>query len=166
MKTSEIPRHDAWPAEVPLHIQHLDFCWTYHKPWILGGFQLKPAEVLIAKSDIDFCGQTCFRDFWIKSVRFVIGEFSDLDKKDLQTNCWVYFVNIMYKLHWPNYMIYIFDSMFFCDQFLSNSVSVWPFVYLYVFMYLLFTYIYTWVHLDKYIYWSSMDLYIYINLYI
>ena len=109
MKTSEIPRHDAWPAEVPLQIQHLDFCWTYHKPWILGGFQLKTAEVLIAKSDIDFCGQTCFRDFWIKSVRFVIGELSDFDKKDLQTNCRVHFVNIMYKFHWPNYMIYIFD---------------------------------------------------------
>ena len=82
MKTSEIPRHDAWPAGVPLQIQHLDFCWTYHKPWILGGFQLKPAEIHTAKSDIDFCGQTYLKDFWIKSVHFVTNELSDLDKKN------------------------------------------------------------------------------------
>ena len=81
MKTPEIPRHDTWPAGVLLQIQHLGFCWTYHKPWILGGFQLKPAEILTAKSDIDFCGQTYFRDYWIKSINFGTNELSDLDKK-------------------------------------------------------------------------------------
>ena len=72
MKSSEIPRDDAWPAEVPLEIQYPDFCWTSKKPRNLEHVQLKQAEVFTAKSSIDFCREACFRCFYIKSYRVVI----------------------------------------------------------------------------------------------
>ena len=122
LKSFEIPRDDAWPAEVPLEIQYPDFCWTSKKPGNLEHVQLKQAEVFTAKSSVDFCREACFRCFYIKSYRVVIamdhGELSDLD-----WNPRIYFTNKLSSLHCKYWVLFEWPEVLWCI-----SLIPWYFV--------------------------------------
>ena len=122
LKSFEIPRDDAWPAEVPLEIQYPDFCWTSKKPRNLEHVQLKQAEVFTAKSSVDFCREACFRCFYIKSYRVVIamdhGELSDLD-----WNPRIYFTNKLSSLHCKYWVLFEWPEVLWCI-----SLIPWYFV--------------------------------------